>query len=148
MSLTGSFALRPKPDDQMTNYESPDRESLSDLMACAIPVDGAAAITAAAAGFIHDDEIPQFSPKWDSQSPESATASEASDFFQVARDGRKNMQDHDDCAIETLETHPDASERMYENDESDRISVEYATPLSSRAWVMEHLGSSESFFRW
>lgn len=154
LTLTGSIPSTPKLDDQMSsNANSPERESFSDWMACAIPLDGAAAITAAAAGIISDDEIPQLSPKiWDSrsQSPVSVTASDASDFFQVRdidKDGRKNLQDHDNCAFEAPETH-DSMERMHGNYENDQVSPKVGTPFSARSRALERLGSSESLFRW
>ncbi|KAF7804588.1 DENN domain-containing protein 5B [Senna tora] len=147
MSLTGSITLRPKPDHQMSQHVgSPERESFSDWMACAIPVDGAAAITAAAAGIATDTQIPHFSPKWDPQSPESATASESSDFFLVDRDSRKNLQDHDDCTFEIQETQTESTERMYENYENGHISPDFGTPLSSRSSIQERFGNSELFF--
>ncbi|KAI9122003.1 hypothetical protein K1719_006692 [Acacia pycnantha] len=145
MSLTGSFTLRPKPDDQMSSHsDSQERECVTNWMACAIPVGEVAAITAAAAGIITDDEIPDVSPKWDPQSPVSVTGSEASDF---SRDSKKNLHDHDDCNFGTPETQLDASERTYENDENGHISPEFGTPLSSRGPVLEHIGSAESLFR-
>ena len=154
LTLTGCIPTTPKLDDQMSlNVYSPERESFSDWMSFAIPVDGAAIITAAAAGIISDDEIPQLSPKiWDSysQSPVSVTASDASDFFQVRdieKDGRKNLQDHDNCAFEALETH-DSLERTHGNYESDQVSPKVETPFSARSHALEWLGSSESLFRW
>ncbi|XP_054801241.1 uncharacterized protein LOC129305258 isoform X2 [Prosopis cineraria] len=145
MSLTGSFTLRPKPDDQTSSHiDTQERECFSDWMACAIPVGDVAAITAAAAGIISDDEIQRFSPKWDPQSPVSLTGSEASDF---SRDSKKNLHDHDDCTFGTPETHPDASERTYENCENGHISPEFGTPLSYRGPVLERTGSSESLFK-
>ncbi|XP_028765596.1 uncharacterized protein LOC114723564 [Neltuma alba] len=145
MSLTGSFTLRHKPDDQMSSHTvSQERECISDWMACAIPVGDVAAITAAAAGIITDDEIPNLSPKWDPQSPVSLTGSEASDF---SRDSKKYLHDHDDCNFGTPETQPDASERTCENYENGHISPEFGTPLSSRGPVLERIGSSESLFR-
>ncbi|TKY62294.1 DENN domain-containing protein 5B [Spatholobus suberectus] len=152
ITLTGSIPSTPKLDDQMSsNTNSPDRESFSDWMTCAIPLDGAAVITAAAAGMISDDEIPQLSPKvWDSrcQSPVSVTASDASDYWQVRdidKDGRKNLQDHDNCAFETPENH-DSMERMHGNCENDQVSPKVGTPLSAQSLVLDRLGSSESLF--
>ncbi|XP_061341496.1 uncharacterized protein LOC133287828 [Gastrolobium bilobum] len=152
MTLTGCFPSTPKLDDQMnSNAYSPERESFSDWMACAIPLEGAAVITAAAAGIISDDEIPQSSPKiWDSHcpSPISVTASDASDSCQVRdidKDGRKNLPDHDNCAFEAPETH-DSMEKMYGNCESDQVSPSPGTPFSARSRALERLGSSESLF--
>ncbi|XP_019455531.1 PREDICTED: uncharacterized protein LOC109356588 [Lupinus angustifolius] len=152
LTLTGSIPSTPKLDDQMSsNANSPERESFSDWMSCAIPLDEAAAITAAAAGIISDDEIPQLSPKiWDShsQSPASVTASDASDFFQVRdteKDGRKNLQDHDSCGFEAPESN-DSMERVNGNYENDQLSPHVGTPLSARSRVLDRLGSSESLF--
>ncbi|KAK7396487.1 hypothetical protein VNO78_17528 [Psophocarpus tetragonolobus] len=152
MTLTGSIPSSPKLDDQMSsNDNSPERESFSDWMDCAIPIDGAAVITAAAAGIISDDEIPQLSPKrWDChcQSPVSVEASDASDYFQVRdtdKDGRKNLKDHDNryfAAPETL----GSIRRMHGNCKNDQVSPKVGTPFSSRTRVLERLGSSESLF--
>jgi hypothetical protein len=119
-------------------------------MTCAIPLDDAAVITAAAAGIIPDDEIPQLSPKiWDSrcQSPVSVSASDASDvcqFRDVDKDGKKCLQDHDTCAFEGPETH-DSVERIYRNGECGQVSPSVVTPVSARG---RSVGSSESLFRW
>ncbi|KAF1866774.1 hypothetical protein Lal_00018159 [Lupinus albus] len=152
LTLTGSIPSTSKLDDQMSsNANSPERELFNDWMSCAIPVDGAAAITAAAAGIIFDDKIPQLSPKiWDShsQSPASVTASDASDFFPVRdidKDGSKNQQNHDSCAFDIAETH-DSTERMNWNYESDQLSPHVGTPFSTRSHVLERLGSFDSLF--
>lgn len=153
MTITGSTPSTPKLGDQMSsNANSPDRESFSDWMDCAIPLDGAAIITAAAAGIISDDEIIQLSPKrWDSrcQSPVSVTASDASDHWQVRdidKDGRKNLQDHDNCTFGAPET-LGSIERMHGNYKNDQVSPKVGTPFSAQNRVLERLGSSESLFR-
>ncbi|RZC21074.1 DENN domain-containing protein 5B isoform B [Glycine soja] len=152
VTLTGSTPSTPKLDDQMSsNANSPDRESFSDWMDCAIPLDAAAVITAAAAGIISDDEIIQLSPKrWDSrcQSPVSVTASDASDHWQVRdidKDGRKNLQDHDNCTFGAPET-LGSIERMHGNYKNDQVSPKVGTPFSAQNRVLERLGSSESLF--
>ncbi|KAG5072501.1 hypothetical protein JHK86_007712 [Glycine max] len=152
VTLTGSTPSTPKLDDQMSsNANSPDRESFSDWMDCAIPLDAAAVITAAAAGIISDDEIIQLSPKrWDSrcQSPVSVTASDASDHWQVRdidKDGRKNLQDHDNCTFGAPET-LGSIERMHGNCKNDQVSPKVGTPFSAQNRVLERLGSSESLF--
>ncbi|KAB1208648.1 DENN domain-containing protein 5B [Morella rubra] len=75
LTLTDYVPSATKSHDQMNgNVDSPAREHPSDLMASAIPVDSALALTAAAAGFIPDDEIPSSLLKiWEPQSPESVT---------------------------------------------------------------------------
>ncbi|KAK2363939.1 DENN (AEX-3) domain-containing protein [Trifolium repens] len=148
-TLSGCIPPMPKLDDQLSSYtNSPVRESFSDWMTCAIPLDDAAVITAAAAGIIPDDEIPQLSPKiWDSrcQSPVSVSASDASDvcqFRDVDKDGKKYLQDHDTCAFEGQETH-DSVERIYGNGECGQVSPSVVTPVSARG---RSVGSSESLF--
>ncbi|XP_058749305.1 uncharacterized protein LOC131622297 isoform X2 [Vicia villosa] len=152
ITLSGCIPSTPKLDDQLSSStNSPERQSFSDWMACAIPLEGAAVITAAAAGLISDDEIPQLSPKiWDSrcQSPVSVTASDASDFCQykdIDKDGKKNLQDHDTCAFEGQEVH-DSVERMHGNCEGGQVSSSVGTPVSPQGRTLERLGSSESLF--
>ncbi|KAI4349327.1 hypothetical protein L6164_009929 [Bauhinia variegata] len=152
ITATGFIPSTPKADDQMSaNADLLGRESCSDWMASAIPVNGAAAMTAAAAGIISDEEIQHFSPKIsDFPSPESGIASDTSDLSQVRdvdKDSRKNLQDHKEIAREEPETHPDAPERMDGNYyENDHASPETGTPYSSQSYVMEFPGSSESLF--
>ena len=68
------------------NVESPERESVGDWMASAIPIHSAVALTAAAAGIISDDEILTSSMKmWEPRSPESGTTSDASELGQVSK---------------------------------------------------------------
>ncbi|KAJ6711062.1 hypothetical protein OIU74_011843 [Salix koriyanagi] len=103
MSLASCMPSVSKQHGQMNeNVDCLDREYDADWMASAIPVDCAVALTAAAAGIISDDVIPTLSPKiWEPQSPESITASEASDSSQareVDKDGRKYLQYFDDYA--------------------------------------------------
>ncbi|KAJ6333947.1 hypothetical protein OIU78_010948 [Salix suchowensis] len=117
MSLASCMPSVSKQHGQMNeNVDCLDREYDADWMASAIPVDCAVALTAAAAGIISDDVIPTLSPKiWEPQSPESITASEASDSSQareVDKDGRKYLQYFDDYASLSPESHCDALERM------------------------------------
>ncbi|XP_024626920.1 uncharacterized protein [Medicago truncatula] len=149
ITLSGCIPSTPKLDDQLSSYtNSPDRD---DWMACAIPLDGAAAITAAAAGIISDDEILQLSPKiWDSrcQSPVSVTASDASDFCQfrdIEKDGKSNLQDHDTCTFDGPETH-NSVERMHGNCEAGQASPSVGTPVPAQGRALERNGSSESLF--
>ncbi|XP_050251957.1 uncharacterized protein LOC126698629 isoform X2 [Quercus robur] len=140
-----------KVHDQMNgNVDSPERESLSDWMASAIPVDSALALTAAAAGISHDDFISPSSLKiWEPHSPESVTTSEASDFSQVKetdKDSSKNSQNFEECTFEASETCSQPSERMCGCFENDQISPEVRTSFTSRNLALGHLGSSESLF--
>lgn len=135
------------------NGESPERESFSEWMTSAIPVDSAVAITAAAAGIIPDDGIntPSSLRIWEPNSPESATASESSEFSQTKdldKDGRKNLHYFDDYASEASETRSDTFERMCGSYENGHSSPEIRTSFSSRFRTLERLGSSESLFRW
>lgn len=153
MTLTHYVPSVTKLDDHMNgNVDSPERESYSDWMASAIPVDSALALTAAAAGIIPDDDIPPSSLKiWEPQSPESVTTSEASDLSQVReidKDGSKNSQCFDECALEALETRSEPLERMWGCYENGQTSPEVGTLFSSRNLTLERLGSSESPFRW
>lgn len=68
------------------NVDSPERDSFSDLMTSAIPIDSAVALTAAAAGIISDDEILSSSMKMcEPRSPESGTTSDTSELSQVRK---------------------------------------------------------------
>ncbi|KAL4596655.1 hypothetical protein ACB092_12G178600 [Castanea dentata] len=139
-----------KVHDQMNgNVDSPERESFSDWMASAIPVDSALALTAAAAGITRDDFISPSSLKiWEPHSPESVTTSEASDISQVRETDKdsKNSQNFDECTFEASETCSEPSERMCGCFENDQISPEVRTSFTSRNLALGHLGSSESLF--
>lgn len=131
MSLTDYVPSMPKIDDEMNdNEDSPETEHCENWMESAIPVDSAVALTAVAAGIVADDEAPTSSLKiWEPQSPESASASEASDFSQVRyldKDGRKDSQCFDDCG-------------------SSETRSEYGSYVHGH---YSSLGSSESLFRW
>ena len=132
------------------NVEYPNKECF-DWMASAIPVDSAVALTAAAAGIISDDEVPASSPKtWESHSPESGSASEASDLSQVRdmdKDGRKNMQYFDECASESSEARSDVLERMEGNYENGQASPDIVTFNCLRSQALERLGSCDTIFR-
>lgn len=153
MSLTDYVSSTSKKNDQMpVNDESPERECSFDWTVSAIPVDNAIALTAAAAGIIPDDEIPQSPPKaWEPNSPESLVASETTDVGQSKdfdKDGRKSLQYPDDYACETLESRTDNMEKIHGNQENGHASPEVRTSFSSRVRTLECRGSSESLFRW
>ncbi|XP_028758289.1 uncharacterized protein LOC114717340 isoform X2 [Neltuma alba] len=144
MTLTGSF-LPPKLDDQTNeNDDTLERGSFNDWMACAIPVEDAAALAAAAAGIISDDDIS--TKLWDPESPGSMTASDASDFSQV-RDVDKDGKKSHDCSSEVPQTHPNSLERISGNYEDGQASPKVVTPHSSGSRAFKHLGSSQSPFR-
>uniref|UniRef100_A0A2N9EK12 UDENN domain-containing protein n=1 Tax=Fagus sylvatica TaxID=28930 RepID=A0A2N9EK12_FAGSY len=151
LTLTAYVPSVTKVNDQMNeNVESPERESFSDWMASAIPVDSALALTAAAAGIIPDAIIPPSPLKtWEPLSPESVTASEASDISQVREIDKdsKNSPYSDDYTFEASETCSEPSERMCGCYENDQASPEVGTSFSSRNRTLERLWSSESLFR-
>ncbi|RDX91279.1 DENN domain-containing protein 5B, partial [Mucuna pruriens] len=139
MNQTGGIST-PKLDNQMSsNANSLEKEPFSDWMDCAIPLDGAAVITAAAAGIISDDEIPQLSPK---KKRDSHCQSPVKD---IDKDGRKKLQNHDNCAFEAPET-LHSIKRMHGNYENGQVSPKVGTPISARACGLERIGSSESLF--
>ncbi|XP_050208072.1 uncharacterized protein LOC126657431 [Mercurialis annua] len=143
--------LLSKPHDQMNmNVDYPDKQCGFDWTASAIPVDNALALTAAAAGIISDDEVQITSPKiWESHSPESCTASEASDLSQVRevdKDGRKNMQYSDDCASESSEARSDALERIDGSYENGQASPDIMTLNGFRSQGLERIGSYDTLF--
>ncbi|KAK9280897.1 hypothetical protein L1049_003788 [Liquidambar formosana] len=151
MALTDYVPSVSKLHDQVNeNTDSLDTECFTDWMASAIPLDSAIALTAAAAGIISDDEVPTSSSRtWEPQSPESVTASEASDFSQVRevdKDGRNNLQYLDDYASEASEIRCDSLERTCESYENGQTSPEVGTFSCGRNRTLERLGSSESLF--
>ncbi|XP_057964070.1 uncharacterized protein LOC131155149 [Malania oleifera] len=151
MTLSDYVPSMSKLHDQTNeNIDSPDRECFADWRASAIPVDSAVALTAAAAGIRLDDDARSSSPRrWEPHSPESATASEASDFSQVKetdKDGGKNVLYFDDYASEASEVHSDCLERMNGGYENCPTSPEFGTHFCSKNHPLEHLGSSESSF--
>lgn len=151
MSLASCMPSVSKQHGQMNeNVDCLDREYDADWMASAIPVDCAVALTAAAAGIISDDVIPTLSPKiWEPQSPESITASEASDSSQareVDKDGRKYLQYFDDYASLSPESHCDALERMYGVDDNGHVSPVLGMFSCSRSRRLEGFGSFDTLF--
>ncbi|XP_011024803.1 PREDICTED: uncharacterized protein LOC105125853 [Populus euphratica] len=151
MSLTACMPSVSKQHGQMNeNVDCLDREYNADWMASAIPVDSAVALTAAAAGIISDDVIATLSPKiWEPQSPESVTASEASDSSQtreVDKDGRKCFQYFDDYASLSPENHCDALERIYGGDENGHVSPVLGIFSCSRSRRLDRLGSFDTLF--
>lgn len=152
MSLTACMPSVSKQHGQMyENVDCLDREYDADWMASAIPVDSAVALTAAAAaGIIPDYVIPTLSPKiWEPHSPDSVTASEASDSSQareVDKDGRKYLQYFDDYASLSPESHCDALERSYGGDENGHVSPVLGMFSCSRSRRLDRLGSFDTLF--
>ncbi|XP_021279509.1 uncharacterized protein LOC110413126 isoform X3 [Herrania umbratica] len=151
LSLTDYVPSVSKLDEQMNDTtDCPNGEYVNDWMASAIPVNSAVTLTAAAAGIIADDEVSSASLKISSpQSPESVTASEASDLGhvrEIEKDGRKNVLNLDDNTSEASENRSDASERIYGTYENGQVSPDIGTVVSSRSRTLERLGSSQSLF--
>ncbi|XVF21489.1 hypothetical protein REPUB_Repub12eG0094600 [Reevesia pubescens] len=138
-------------DEQMNdNTDSSNEDYVNNWMASAIPVNSAVALSAAAARVIADDEVSSPSLKINSpQSPESVTASEASDLShvrEIEKDGRKNVLYFDDIVSEASENRSDAPERINGNCENGQASPEIATFVGLRNRTFEHLESSQSLF--
>lgn len=89
------------------NVDSPDGESVTDTLTSSIPVDHAITPPAAAASIVSDEEASSRL-----ESPEKATASEASDHCQTRnmdKDDSKNVHAFDDSTLENSENQSDAS---------------------------------------
>ncbi|KAL5712102.1 hypothetical protein ACHQM5_014304 [Ranunculus cassubicifolius] len=91
------------------NGDSRGSKRSADWTKFAIPVDSAAALTAAAAGIISDEEVHSFSFRLrDPETPESICDSEASEFCQAKesdKENRKGTHQFDDYACEMFEAH-------------------------------------------
>lgn len=86
ISLTDYVPTESRPNQLNENVDSPKRESFSDWMTSAIPIDSAVALTAAAAGIISDDKILTPSVKTlEPRTPGSSTTSEATELSQVRK---------------------------------------------------------------
>ncbi|KAJ8616794.1 hypothetical protein MRB53_036166 [Persea americana] len=132
------------------NLDSPDRDSSGDSMPSEIPTASVSGLIPAAAGLLSDNEFQTYSPKQlEPQSPESGSASEASDFNQARepeKDIRKNLQCFDDSASEASESRSDSFERMNGIYENGRISPEVGIYQYSAARTLERVSSSESLY--
>uniref|UniRef100_A0A5B7BMW8 UDENN domain-containing protein n=1 Tax=Davidia involucrata TaxID=16924 RepID=A0A5B7BMW8_DAVIN len=148
MTLTDYVPSISKLHDHMNeNIDSAYKDSFTDWMASAIPVDSVVALTAAAAGIISDDEVRSSSSRWEPQSPESVTASEASDLSQareIDKDGRKNLHYFDDYPSEASENRFDGLDRMYGSCDNGQTPPEVGTFVCPRGHTLERIGSSES----
>lgn len=138
-----------RTSDQLAeNFEPPMTESSNDWMASAIPVNSVLGFAAAAAGLVSDNVVRSFSfRRLEPQSPESISASEASDISQgreFDRDTRKNLQVFDDCASETSGSRCDSFERMNGETENGQMSPEGGTFQYSVRHSLERVGSSDS----
>lgn len=147
MSLADCIPSTPKLLAQMNeNLDSSFRDSGTDWMSSAIPVDNAIALTAAAAGILIDDSL-QSSCRW-SSSPESGTNSETSDrspMKDMEKDDRKYMQCIDDYASEASDNQSDSFERICSSNDNCTPPTA-ATSFWRRSRTLEHLDSFESLF--
>ncbi|KAK6937709.1 uDENN domain [Dillenia turbinata] len=148
MTLTDYDVSISKLQQQISeSVDSPNGGDLNDWMASAIPLDSAMALTAAAAGIISDDEIPSSSSRaWEPPSPESFSASEASDFTQVREDGGRDVHYFDDNVSEFGESPHDNVERISGCCENGHISPHGGTDGSISGCILERLASSDSLF--
>ncbi|KAL9239078.1 hypothetical protein vseg_013430 [Gypsophila vaccaria] len=106
------------PDQFHENFDSPNRESHTDWMSSAIPVESAVALTAAAAGIIPDDGVPYVSPKVVESPSSSGSGSEISEFSPVKEadlDGRTSLQDSDDQCSDISEGRANGYGKIYDN---------------------------------
>lgn len=152
MTLIDSVQPAVRTSDQMNqNFDSPIGESSYDWTASAIPVSSVLGFTAAAAGLVSDNEVHSLSFKQsEPQSPESASASEASDFSQAReldRDTRKSLQFLDGYTSETSGSRSDSFERMSGSYGNCQTSPEGGTFQCSFSRMLERIGSSESLSR-
>lgn len=133
-----------KPDGTMNDVDSADEEYGNMASECSVD----SILTAAASGVVTDDEIPSALLKVSSpRSPESVTASEASDLGQlrdIDKCSIKILQDFDDNISEASECRSEAFEKLYD---SGQTSPEIGTFVCSRGRPLERIGSSQSLFR-
>ncbi|KAF6144397.1 hypothetical protein GIB67_024624 [Kingdonia uniflora] len=143
MTLTDHIPSVIKVQDQMNeNEDFPNREWSVEWTTCAIPLDSAVALTAAAAGIISDDDVPSFSFRsGESQSPESVSTSDASS------QAKRSLQILDDYLSETSETRSDCFEKLTGNYGTGQTSPEVGTILYSKSLPLARLESSESLLR-
>ncbi|KAJ4851345.1 hypothetical protein Tsubulata_005718 [Turnera subulata] len=149
ISLASHVRSTSREHDQMNgNVEYSDNENNVDWMASAIHVDDAVVLSAAAAGIISDDDATALSPRVDeSRSPESVSASDASDFGQgreVDKDGKKNSHYSDDCASDSMEIRSDASEKNCGSCANGLPSPDIGSFFCSSAHKLERLGSFDT----
>ncbi|KAF5179359.1 DENN (AEX-3) domain-containing protein [Thalictrum thalictroides] len=132
------------------NIDYQSRKYSTDWTAFAIPVDSAAALTAAAAGIISDDEVQSFSFRVrEPETPESIACSEASDISQakeIDKEIRRGVQILDGYASETVETNSDEFEREFRSYANSHALPEVVISFGSKGRMLERHESSESLF--
>lgn len=138
-------------DQSDENFDSSDRESSTDWTPLPNSVDSSVGITPTAPGTLStDNEVQADSFRHsEPQSPESGSASEASDFSQTrepVKDTRKNFQSFDDFASEASGSRSDSFERLSGSYENSRVSPESGIYQFSVSRTLERVSSSESLF--
>ncbi|KAL0435535.1 UNVERIFIED_CONTAM: DENN domain-containing protein 5B [Sesamum radiatum] len=126
------------------NIDSPYGESDADSE---IPVNGAIALTSAAAGAMSDEEIP--SSIWEPFSPVIATTSDASDRSQMRelyKDGSTNMHAFDDYISENSEK-PSHSLEQTQRIQNNGHTSDVGPCIIARNSSVETLRSFENSFR-
>eukprot|EP00268_Persea_americana_P039413 TRINITY_DN389_c1_g1_i4.p1 TRINITY_DN389_c1_g1~~TRINITY_DN389_c1_g1_i4.p1 ORF type:complete len:803 (+),score=145.03 TRINITY_DN389_c1_g1_i4:716-3124(+) len=151
MTLTDFVPPAVRTPDQMNeDLDSPTSGSSADWMASAIPVGSVLGFTAAAAGLVSDNEVHSRTFRHlESLSPESISASEASDSSQTReldKDTQKNLQFFDGYTSETSGSRSDSFERMNGSYDNCQTSPEGGTFQCSFSHTLERIGSSESLF--
>ncbi|KAL0459343.1 UNVERIFIED_CONTAM: DENN domain-containing protein 5B [Sesamum latifolium] len=129
------------------NIDSPYGESDADWMASEIPVNGATALTSAAAGVMSDEEIP--SSIWEPFSPVIATIGDASDRSQMReldKDGSTNMHAFDGYISENSEK-PSNSLEQTQRIQNNGHTSDVGPCIIARNSSVETLRSFESSFR-
>ncbi|KAL9677568.1 hypothetical protein QQ045_005801 [Rhodiola kirilowii] len=121
----------------------PEMEPSSELLASAISVDDAVALTAAAAGIIQDDEIPLYV----SRTCEPETLVSNSTFAETDTNDKENSHSSSDHPSMSSDAHSESSERMYKSCENGHFSPEVATISCPGSRTLERLSSSDSLFR-
>nr|XP_010933158.1 uncharacterized protein LOC105053615 isoform X2 [Elaeis guineensis] len=131
------------------NFCSPDRQSCNDWMGYAIPVDSVSGLLSSA-GLPSDREVSPFLFRtFEPQSPESVSASDASDFSHVReldKETRRSWHQYDDNTSETSGSRSDSFERVNGNFELGQTSPEVGTVCYSASNRLEHVESVESIY--
>ncbi|XP_008804739.2 uncharacterized protein LOC103717932 isoform X1 [Phoenix dactylifera] len=150
MALSDPIAHGIAEHDQLEeNFCSPDRQSRNDWMGCAIPVDSVSGLLSSA-GLPSDREVSPFLFRtFEPQSPESVSASDASDFSHVReldKEMRRCWHQYDDNTSETSGSRSDSFERVNGNFEIGQTSPEVGTVCCSVSNRLERAESVESIY--
>ena len=152
MAISNSVSQIVVENDQLDeNLDSPDRESSSNWMDYAIPVDSVLGLTSFAENVVEDKENPPFPCKlYESPSPESTSVSDTSDFGHVKdedKDMSKAWQHCDDCASESTGSCSDSFEQVYGSCEYSHTSPESGRLQCSPCRRLLRVGSLECIYR-